>query len=41
MRIGTYVAEVVLFDTAGARGGQYQHFAWDAVDQRYEFAGYS
>ena len=41
IRIGSYVNEVVLFDTAGARGSQYQHFLWDAADHRYEFAGLS
>ena len=39
IRIGTYVGEVVLFDTTGAPGSQYQHFIWDAADQRYEYAG--
>jgi formate dehydrogenase major subunit len=24
-----------------ARGSQYQHFLWDAADQRYEFSGFS
>jgi Ca2+-binding RTX toxin-like protein len=41
IRIGSTVTEVVLFDTAGARGSQYQHFLWDAADQRYEFSGFS
>jgi hypothetical protein len=41
IRVGAYVNEVVLFDTVGALGRQHQHFLWDAVDQRFEFAGYS
>jgi Ca2+-binding RTX toxin-like protein len=41
MRVGAYIGEVVLFDTTGAPGSQYQHFIWDAADQRYEYAGTS
>jgi hypothetical protein len=41
IRVGTYVLEVVLVDTAGPRGSQSQHFIWDEADQRYEFAGFS
>jgi Ca2+-binding RTX toxin-like protein len=41
VRVGTFIGEVILFDTAAEPGSQYQHFLWDAADRRYEFTGYS